>query len=83
MGILIVTTGSDEEVAEAFSSMTAITNTWTDQAARGECGWICSDCCIGFPEGMPDACAHGDERCTRIIERDKANAKINPQPSGD
>lgn len=83
MGILIVTTGSDEEVSEAVSRMDAITNAWTAQAARGECGWICSDCCMGFPDGMPDTCPHGDERCTRIIQRDKAHAKINNPTSGD
>lgn len=47
---------------------------WTDQAARGECPWICSDCCCSDVKGMPDACFHGHEECTRIIQRDKREA---------
>lgn len=44
---------------------------YTDQAARGECAWICSDCCCSDPKGMPDACFHGHAKCTEIIQRDK------------
>jgi hypothetical protein len=47
---------------------------WTDQAARGECGWICADCCQSECKGMPDECLVGDERCTLIIQRDKRDA---------
>lgn len=47
---------------------------WTNRAARGECAWICSDCAVTFETGMPDACAHGHESCTKLIERDKAEA---------
>lgn len=47
---------------------------WTDQAARGECGWICSDCCCSDPKGMPDACWWGNQQCTDIIKRDKLRA---------
>ncbi|WP_038995129.1 hypothetical protein [Pseudomonas putida] len=47
---------------------------WTDQAARGECGWICSDCCCSDPKGMPDACFHGHAACTAIIQRDKQSS---------
>ena len=48
-----------------------LTNEWTLRAARGECGWICSDCCMSFPDGMPDECAHGVQSCTDIIKLDK------------
>jgi hypothetical protein len=47
---------------------------WTARAARGECGWICSDCCCSDPNGMPDKCFHGIQRCTNIITRDKMRA---------
>jgi hypothetical protein len=47
---------------------------WTGQAARGECEWICSDCCCSEPKGMPDVCFHGHEACTAIIQRDKRAA---------
>lgn len=49
-------------------------DSWTMRAARGECSWICSDCCVTFPSGMPDACEHGHQGCTDIIKRDKACA---------
>lgn len=57
-----------------IEGMNAETREWTDQAARGECGWICSDCCGSAPNGMPDECFYGDARCTAIIKRDKARA---------
>lgn len=44
---------------------------YTARAARGEREWYCSDCCCGDPNGMPDACFHGLQRCTEIIQRDK------------
>lgn len=44
---------------------------WTQSAARGECGWICSSCCCEDKSGMPDECFHGQEWCTKIIKRDK------------
>ena len=47
------------------------TDEWTMRAARGECAWVCSDCCMSFPDGIPDACAHGIQQCTNIIARDK------------
>lgn len=47
---------------------------WTNKAARGECPWVCADCSCSFQDGMPCECIHGDERCTRIIERDKQRA---------
>jgi hypothetical protein len=66
----------DSAIATADTTM----HGWTDKAARGLCGWICADCCLSFPEGMPDACEHGDKRCTEIIQRDKAAAQ---QPAKD
>jgi hypothetical protein len=41
----------EETTIEAIDKMTL---DWTMKAARGECAWICSDCCGHFPEGMPD-----------------------------
>lgn len=57
-----------------IESMNTGIRVWTDQAARGECGWICSDCCCSDPKGMPDACFHGHQKCTEIIQRDKREA---------
>lgn len=48
---------------------------WANRAARGECGWICPDCCCTFPEGMPNECEHGYQTCTDIIRRDKRIAE--------
>ena len=80
-GIFISTSGAT--VGETIEAMNTITREWTDQAARGECGWICSDCCISFPEGMPDECPHGHQKCTDIIKRDKADAMTpNAKVSG-
>jgi len=61
---------------ENLDEMTRLTVEWTHKAARSECGWICSDCCCTFAEGMPDECIHGHQNCTNIIKRDKeiANA---------
>jgi hypothetical protein len=50
------------------------TRDWEMRAARGECGWICADCCASYPKGMPDACEHGHQSCTDIIQRDKREA---------
>lgn len=55
---------------------------WTAKAARGECGWICSDCCMSDPKGMPDECFHINPRCTEIIQRDKHEAlALGNEPS--
>jgi hypothetical protein len=54
--------------------MNKVTNEWTLRAARGECGWICADCCQSFPNGMPDECCCGHQSCTDIIARDKKAA---------
>lgn len=50
---------------------------WTMSAARGECSWICADCCQSFPQGMPDACPNSTTNgCIEIIQRDKRWAQI-------
>lgn len=62
------------DIDKTLSEMNRITAEWTMRAARGECSWICSDCCVTFPDGMPNECAHGHDGCTRIIKRDKKDA---------
>lgn len=57
-----------------ISEMDRATREWADKAARGECAWICSDCCCTFNDGMPDKCLHGLQQCTDIIARDKLRA---------
>jgi hypothetical protein len=61
--------------ANTLVEMNKTTREWEMKAARGECGWICADCSCSFPLGMPDECQHGQQYCTDIIERDKANAR--------
>ncbi len=73
LGIFVVPT--DENLGSHIDSLNKATREWTMRAARGECGWICSDCCVSFPKGMPDKCEHGHQLCTDIIQRDKAAAK--------
>lgn len=75
----------DESLPETIEAMDKAMNDWTDKAARGECAWVCSDCCCSFPDGMPDECSHGDQRCTDIIRRDKAMARgeVSPNASGN
>ena len=68
--LFIVKNPSSETLAE----MDSVMELWTMQAARGECGWICADCCVTFSAGMPDECAHGHQGCTSIIQRDKRDA---------
>lgn len=63
-----------EKLKDVFSAMDIATREWEMQAARGECGWICADCCGSDPRGMPDECMHGQQRCTDIITRDKKAA---------
>ena len=62
------------DFSKTLEAMNKVTNEWIMQAARRECAWICPDCCISFPDGMPDACGHDSQRCTDIIARDKADA---------
>ncbi|MDQ7981940.1 hypothetical protein QYH69_32470 [Paraburkholderia sp. SARCC-3016] len=79
-GVVVVSGSVDEST---IAQMDAVTDDWTARAARGECGWICADCGQSFPDGMPDKCMHGNQRCTDIITRDKRaaspqSAKGNP-----
>lgn len=72
---IFITTATGKDLESQISAMDKATNAWTMRAARGECAWVCSDCCSTFPEGMPDACAHELEWCTEIITRDKNAAR--------
>ncbi|EMO4357147.1 hypothetical protein APA66_24435 [Pseudomonas aeruginosa] len=74
MTIVTVTVVPASELPEHIEGMNKATAEWTDRAARGECGWICSDCCCSDPKGMPDECFHGHASCTAIIKRDKMRA---------
>ncbi|MEM5429385.1 hypothetical protein [Cupriavidus oxalaticus] len=75
MSGVFVFKGRGGDFSEAVASMDKLTQEWTMRAARGECSWICADCCMSFPEGMPAECAHGHQSCTDIIKRDKADAQ--------
>lgn len=57
-----------------IGGMNASMREWTAKAARGECEWLCSDCLLGDPKGMPDECLCGHQSCTEIIQRDKREA---------
>jgi len=74
----------DDNLSKMISAMDKHTREWEMRAARGECAWVCASCCSTFPAGMPDACEHGDQGCTDIIKRDKANALLpdNAEVSG-
>jgi hypothetical protein len=69
-----VTLVNESELPKHISEMDKATREWTQQAARGECGWVCSDCCYSWPNGMPDECEHVNQWCTDIIKRDKLSA---------
>ena len=80
--MLTVTVIPAKDLPEYLEGMNKTTREWTLQAARGECGWICSDCCCSDPNGMPDECFHGHHGCTAIIQRDKRLAmKEGNEPS--
>jgi hypothetical protein len=64
----------DGDFEKPISAMDKVTREWEMRAARGECSWVCADCCSTFPAGMPDACDHGHQNCTDIIQRDKRAA---------
>ena len=74
MEINVYTADTPEELGNVLDKMNKSMMGWTTRAARGECGWICSDCGCSFQSGMPDECAHGYQRCTEIIKRDKLRA---------
>lgn len=79
VGIFIAPVAGD--IDKTIPAIDKLTNDWTAKAARGECGWVCADCCYSFPEGMPDECAHGHRGCTDIIQRDKAAARAEVTPN--
>jgi hypothetical protein len=81
LGIFIVATKDDAEVSAAIAHMDTVTREWEMRAARGECAWVCADCCITFPDGMPSECTHGHQGCTEIIQRDKADARTPKEPA--
>lgn len=64
---------TNDDNLEAINNSTC---EWTMRCARGEEYWICADCGVGCPDGMPDECVYGDKRCTDIIKRDKIIAKV-------
>lgn len=69
-----VTVVDASKLEDHIQSMNKFMQDWTAKAARGECGWICSDCCMSESKGMPDECLCGNQRCTEIIQRDKREA---------
>lgn len=70
---------ADDSLGATIDAMNKETQDWEMRAARGECGWVCADCCCSFPDGMPDECPHGHSRCTEILVRDKASANKGRQ----
>lgn len=72
--VVKVTEMPASEFPEYLDGMNKMMREWTDRAARGECPWVCADCCFTFNDGMPDSCCHGVEQCTAIIQRDKQRA---------
>ena len=66
----------ESEMPKYLEQLDKATRDWTMQAARGECSWVCADCCYTFPSGMPDACVHDCAACTDIIRRDKREAML-------
>lgn len=67
--------GIQKEMAAVFTEMDRSMREWTMRAARGECAWVCADCCGVDNSGMPDECLHGQQWCTDINQRDKRNAR--------
>jgi len=62
------------DTPENLDGMNTAMKEYTLKAARGECAWVCSSCGASCAIGMPDACIGGDQSCTDIITRDKAEA---------
>ena len=73
--VLVHEVTKENPLEKILDGMNKATNEWTMRAARGECGWVCADCCTSDHRGMPDECFHGLEWCTKIIIRDKENAQ--------
>ena len=78
-GVFTITSVPLNQVDTFFEQMSEKTRAWTARAARGECGWICADCCSTFPEGMPDQCVHGSNSAQ--ISLNEINYKVNYLPS--
>lgn len=78
---IFFTSANGKALDEQISAMDKATQEWTMRAARGECAWVCADCCFTFHEGMPDACEHGHQGRTNIIKRDKAAARAQAKGS--
>ena len=72
--VVRVTVIDEKELPAYVCLMDKEMRDWTRSAARGEVGWVCSDCCMSELSGMPDECFHGHQRCTEIIQRDKRHA---------
>lgn len=64
----------EEELEPFLKSLSEDTRNWELRAARGEAPWICSSCCCGSADGMPDKCYHGLPECDNIINRNKQDA---------
>lgn len=64
----------DKSFDKTLESLNEAMRDWTRKAARGECAWICADCCCTVADGMPNECIHGNQQCTDIITRDKAES---------
>lgn len=75
---VVISKGMPDE--NFMSALNKTTRDWEMRAARGECGWICADCCSSAPDGMPDECLHGLQWCTDIIRRDKRAAHEQEKP---
>ena len=78
---VFVANADGDSLKEVISNMDIATRAWESRAARGECAWICADCCVTFPDGMPDECEWGHSSCTEIIVHDKIQA-IDPLTFG-
>lgn len=74
---VLVINPTDEQVGQLETS----TRAWELKAARMECSWICSDCSMTFPEGMPDKCEHGHQKCADILQSFKTYVTENPTAS--
>lgn len=70
--MFFVTTETSKD--ETLEIMNKATFDWTMRCARGEEYWVCADCGVGCPDGMPDQCVYNDSHCTDIIIRDKKEA---------
>ncbi len=73
-GLFVVNSEDQTKLQETMVYLDKVVHDWTLRAARMECSWICADCCMTFPGGMPNSCAHDHQGCTDIIKRDKAEA---------